>query len=336
MSTGDPVDVWGAGAWGTALALHLKRLGREVHLWVFEESQFGTMVETGENPDFLPGARLGPDLHLFRDLEDAPDRATAWVSVVPAQTVRSLWERIAPVCPPEALVLSASKGIEQGSLLTPCAVIDRLRGPGAFPSVALSGPSFAQGLCDGDPTAVVLACPDEDRARAAQVLVSGNNLRGYAGADRLGVELGGAIKNVIALACGIANGLGFGPNTQAALITRGLREIARLGTALGASPLTFAGLSGLGDLVLTCTGGESRNRTVGHRLGRGETLQTILGSMKMVAEGVATTCSVVDIAGREGIEMPITRVVDRILFQGLTPREGLEELLSRGLKAEMG
>jgi glycerol-3-phosphate dehydrogenase (NAD(P)+) len=150
----------------------------------------------------------------------------------------------------------------------------------------------------------------------------------------LGVELGGAVKNVIALACGIADGLGFGPNTQAALVTRGLREIARLGASLGARPDTFAGLSGLGDLVLTCTGGESRNRTVGCRLGRGETLDAILASMKMVAEGVATTRSVADLAARESVEMPITSVVERILFEGLPPRAGLEELLARGLKTE--
>ena len=332
----DRVVVWGAGAWGTALALHMARLGHEVHLWVFEEVQFRAMVATRENQDFLPGYTLPQEVGLFHVPSTAPTGARAWISVVPAQAARTLWSTVAPACPLEALVISASKGIEQGSLLTPCAVIDSLRGAGSPPCVALSGPSFAHGLCAGDPTTVVLACPQEDRAMSAQRLLSGGNLRGYASMDRLGVELGGAVKNVIALACGIADGLGFGPNTQAALITRGLREISRLGAALGADPLTFAGLSGLGDLILTCTGGESRNRRVGFRLGRGEALEAILAPMKMVAEGVATTRSVAELALREGVDMPITRVVERVLFQGLAPRTALEELLSRGLKAEWG
>lgn len=333
--SGDRVVVWGAGAWGTALAIHLIRLGREVHLWVFEEAQYRTMAESGENPDFLPGQKLPSSLRLFQDPGNVPPDSDAWLSVVPAQNARALWARIGPRCPAETLVISASKGIEQGSLCTPCTIIDSLRPQGSPPSVALSGPSFAQGLCAGDPTAVVLACTDSGQAKEAQALVSGGSLRGYASADRLGVELGGAVKNVIALACGIAEGLGFGHNTQAAIITRGLREISRLGMALGADPLTFTGLSGMGDLVLTCTGGESRNRMVGSRLGRGENLDAILGSMKMVAEGVATTRSVSDLARAAKVEMPITRVVERVLFQGLVPRAALDELLTRALKSEM-
>lgn len=330
------VVVWGAGAWGTALALHLNRLGHEVHLWVFEEAQYKVMAQRRENPDFLPGFAIPGEVSLFHDPAEVPGSASAWISVVPAQAARALWLTIAASCPEGVLVISASKGIEQGSLLTPSPVLDSLLGGRCGPCVALSGPSFAQGLCAGDPTTVVLACPQEELALAAQRLVSGGNLRGYASVDRIGVELGGAVKNVIALACGIADGLGFGHNTQAALITRGLREISRLGAARGADPSTFAGLSGLGDLVLTCTGGESRNRAVGFRLGRGETLEAILGSMKMVAEGVATTRSVADLARREGVEMPITQVVERVLFRGLPPRAALDELLSRGLKAEMG
>lgn len=333
---GERVVVWGAGAWGTALALHLGRLGHEVHLWVFEEAQYRMMAKRRENPDFLPGYAIPTAVTCFHDPEGVPAGASAWISVVPAQAARALWSAIAASCPEETLVISASKGIEQRSLLTPSPVLDSLLEGRCGPCVALSGPSFAQGLCAGDPTTVVLACPSEERARAAQRLVSGGNLRGYASTDRLGVELGGAVKNVIALACGIADGLGFGHNTQAALITRGLREISRLGGTLGADPATFAGLSGLGDLVLTCTGGESRNRAVGFRLGRGETLEAVLASMKMVAEGVATTGSVADLARREGVEMPITQVVEKVLFRGLAPRAALDELLSRGLKAEMG
>jgi glycerol-3-phosphate dehydrogenase (NAD(P)+) len=335
-ANGDRFVIWGAGAWGTALALHLARLGYEVHLWVFEEPQYRTMAGTRENLDFLPGITLPPGVSLFHVPSAAPPDARVWISVVPTQATRTLWSTVAPFCHKDTLVISASKGIEQGSLLTPCTVIDSLRVSGSPSCVALSGPSFAHGLCAGDPTTVVLACPQEESARAAQRMLSGGNLRGYTSVDRLGVELGGAVKNVIALACGIADGLGFGPNTQAALITRGLREISRLGAALGADPLTFAGLSGLGDLVLTCTGGESRNRSVGLRLGRGESLESILAPMKMVAEGVATTRSVADLALREGVDMPITHVVERVLFHGLAPRTALEELLSRGLKVEWG
>jgi glycerol-3-phosphate dehydrogenase (NAD(P)+) len=329
------VVVWGAGSWGTALALHLAQAGHPVSLWVYEAAQFEAMKASGENADFLPGFTLPEPVHLFHDPAEVPEGAVAWISVSPTQATRALWERIAPRCPGGALIISASKGFEKGTLLPPSAVIESLAPPSCHPVVALSGPSFAHGLAAGDPTTVVLAAPGLARAEMAQRLVSHRPLRGYASADRVGVELGGAVKNVIALACGIAAGLGFGPNTIAALITRGLREIVRLGEEMGADPRTFAGLSGMGDLVLTCTGEESRNRTVGVRLGRGEGIDGILGSMKMVAEGVPTTRSVADLARRHGVEMPITFSVERILFEGLHPRTALGELLSRELKREI-
>jgi glycerol-3-phosphate dehydrogenase (NAD(P)+) len=327
--------VWGAGSWGTALSLHLAKRGLPVALWVYEKEQFDTMVRTRENPDFLPGFRLPETITLFHDPEAAPAGATVWVSVSPAQATRALWQKVGARCPENALVISASKGIEQKSLRPVSALIEEYLPPSCRPTVVLSGPSFAHGLAVGDPTAVVLASPELGRAEAAQRLVSSPPLRGYASSDRTGVELGGAVKNVIALACGMAAGLGFGPNTLAALITRGLREIVRLGTSLGADPHTFSGLSGVGDLVLTCTGGESRNRTVGFRLGGGESLDAILSSMKMVAEGVPTTRSVADLARSSGVDMPITFAVERILFDGLPPAQALQELLSRELKAEI-
>ncbi len=335
MSGEGRVVVWGAGSWGTALALHLAQSGHPVSLWVYEAEQFDAMTRSGENADFLPGFRLPPNVGLFHDPAGSPPDAAAWLSVSPTQATRALWKIIGPLCPGGTLIISASKGFEQGSLLPPSAVIEAFAPASCHPVVALSGPSFAHGLAAGDPTTVALAAPDLARAESAQRLVSHRPLRGYVSGDRVGVELGGAVKNVIALACGIASGLGFGPNTIAALITRGLREIVRLGERMGADAHTFAGLSGMGDLVLTCTGEESRNRSVGVRLGRGETLSQILGSMKMVAEGVPTTRSVTDLARKHGVDMPIAFIVERILFQDLPPRRALDELLSRELKKEM-
>lgn len=329
------VIVWGAGAWGTALAVHLAGNCERVALWVYERDQYEAMAATRENTDFLPGIALPDNIDLFNDPKAVPWPAASWLSVAPAQATRALWEKIGGACPEGTLVVSASKGIEQKTLLPVSAVIEAYLPDSCKPVVALSGPSFAAGLARKDPTTVVLASPLADRAERAQHLVSAPPLRGYSSTDRTGVELGGAVKNVIALACGIAAGLDFGPNTIAAIITRGLREIVRLGMALGADPLTFSGLSGMGDLVLTCTGRESRNRTVGVRLGRGEPLQAILGSMKMVAEGVPTTRSVTDLARTHGVDMPITSVVERILFEGLAPAVALDELLSRDLKHEM-
>ncbi len=327
--------VWGAGAWGTALARHLAGGGARVALWVYEREQYEAMAISRENADFLPGFPLPPEVDLFHDPASPPEGAALWLSVAPAQATRALWRTIGPLCPEGTLVVSASKGVEEGSLRPVSALIEEFLPPSCRPVVVLSGPSFAVGLAQGDPTAVVLACPDLKRAEAVQRILSRPPLRAYSSSDRTGVELGGAVKNVIALACGMAAGLGMGPNTVAALITRGLREIVRLGAAMGADPHTFSGLSGVGDLVLTCTGGESRNRTVGLRLGRGEPVEAILGSMKSVAEGVPSTRSVAELARRHGVEMPITFVVERILKGELTPAQGVRELLSRDLKREM-
>lgn len=328
------VVVWGAGSWGTALALHLAQSGARTALWVFEEDQFETLSKSRVSPDFLPGFPILKELELFHDPMSPPFEAEFWVSVVPTQHLRGLWGKIGPHCPEGAVVVSASKGVENGTFLPPSAILEQTLPADSAPVVALSGPSFAVDLCKGDPTAVVFACGDAERAQRAQRLFSHGHFRGYLSNDRTGVELGGAVKNVIALACGVAAGLGFGPNATAAIITRGLREIVRLGVAMGAQAETFSGLSGIGDLVLTCTGSESRNRGVGVRLGKGENLRDILGSMKMVAEGVPTTRSVAELARKHEVEMPITFVIERILFEGLDPKTALRELLARGLKAE--
>lgn len=336
MTDMERIIVWGAGAWGTALAIHLASSGRKVSLWVFEKEQYDTMLSRRENVDFLPGFPLPDELNLFYDPESVPRGAVAWLSVAPAQVTRALWSKIGSMCDTVTLVISASKGIEQKSLLSVSSVIEEHLPPGCAPVVALSGPSFAKGLAGGDPTAVVVASPDKEKTFMAQKLISSRPLRAYSADDRIGVELGGAAKNVVAISCGIAAGLGLGPNTVAALMTRGLSEIVRLGEAMGARARTFYGLSGVGDLTLTCTDAQSRNRTVGFRLGRGENLEEILASVKTVAEGVATTHSVADLARRYNVEMPITFTVERILYDGLTPSEALDELLKRRLKSEMG
>lgn len=326
--------VWGAGSWGTALAVHLAASGHETALWVYEGDLFPRMDAARENEVFLPGIHFPEGLTLFNDPAKPPFDAPFWISVIPTQHLRPLWEKIGPTCPSGTTVVSASKGIERASHLRPSEILEQCLPKPCCPVVVVSGPSFATDLSKGDPTAVVFAAPDPARASQAQRLFSHLNFRGYVSTDRTGVELGGAMKNVMALACGVTVGLGFGSNAVAAIITRGLREMIRLGTAMGAQAETFSGLSGLGDLVLTCTGGESRNRAVGIRLGQGETLTTVLGSMKMVAEGVPTTRSVAELGREKGVDLPITFIMERILFEELSPRLALKELLSRELKAE--
>lgn len=326
------VVVWGAGSWGTALAVHLARRNDRLALWVYEKEQYETMKAKRQNPYFLPGVALPDNIELFNDPSSPPFRGDLWLSITPTQYLRSLWKVIGPVREENTLVVSASKGIENDTLLMPSEIIESFTPSGGV--AALSGPSFARDFVNGDPTAVVFASPDGECARAAQEIFSYGNLRGYHSSDRKGVELGGALKNVIAIASGLAAGLGFGPNAVAAIITRGVREIARLGAVMGCQPETFAGLSGLGDLVLTCYGAESRNRSLGVRLGRGEKIGDILASMKMVAEGVPTTLSVHKLRESLKIEMPISTAVYCIIYEDVPPKEALEKLLARSLKRE--
>ena len=329
---GMAIGVLGAGSWGTTLANHLALKGHPVHLWVRREELCKRIEEEGENPDYLPGVKLSPLVMPTTSLEEAIMDKRFVVIAIPTHGMRRILQDAAPFLS-GAMVVSTTKGIEEGSLLTPTMVlrevVDGLKG-----IAVLSGPSFAKEVADRLPTAVTVASEDRVMAEEIQALFTTPYFRVYTSTDVLGVELGGALKNVIAIAAGIGDGLGLGASSRAALITRGLAEMVRLGTRMGARVETFFGLAGLGDLVLTCTGELSRNHYVGVMLGRGYTLPAILSDMKMVAEGVRTARSVHDLAAREGVEMPISERVYRVLYCGLSPREAVLELMTRGLKAE--
>jgi glycerol-3-phosphate dehydrogenase (NAD(P)+) len=293
------------------------------------------MIAARENVQFLPGHVFPPNLEATNDLEQALRGAAVVVAVTPSHTMRAVMTRAAPHLPADAPIVSATKGIENDTLMTMSEVLEEVvpaaRGRLAF----LSGPSFAKEVARGVPTAVTVASRDAELARRVQALFSTPTFRVYTSDDVVGVELGGALKNVIAIAAGIVDGLEYGDNTRAALITRGLHEMARLAMKRGANPLTLAALAGMGDLVLTCTGELSRNRSVGVALGRGRKLEEILGEMKAVAEGVKTAKSVHDLATREGVEMPICEQVYRILYENRDPREAVAELMGRPPRGEL-
>ncbi|MEE9275355.1 MAG: NAD(P)H-dependent glycerol-3-phosphate dehydrogenase [bacterium] len=330
--------VIGAGAWGAALADLLAEIGHEVTLWVFEEDLCARMRETHENDLYLPGASLAPGLRFTSDLAEAGSAGQELLlSVMPSHVVRPVWEKLAPALHEGVLIVSATKGIEAGSLALPGEIIaEALAGrPGGAPALAcLSGPSFAREVAGRMPTAVTAASEDAEAAAAVQGAFEGSCLRVYTGDDPVGIQLGGALKNVIALAAGIADGLELGHNARAALIVRGLREMARLGEEMGGRAETFAGLAGMGDLVLTCTGDLSRNRTVGLRLGRGEKLEAIRAGMTAVAEGVTTAAPALALAEKFGVELPICAQVHAVLYEGKDPREAVRELMARPLRAE--
>jgi glycerol-3-phosphate dehydrogenase (NAD(P)+) len=326
--------VVGAGSWGTALAALLSRKGCDVALWSFEADVVASVTRDRTNP-YLEGVTLPETLRCTSDLAEAVAGAHLVVSVSPSQFVGRVMAEAAPHVSRDALVVSASKGIELDTLrrmeevladVLPASVMERF--------CVLSGPSFAAEVARGAPTAVVVASRSAEAAREAQFLFQDESFRVYTNADVVGVELAGALKNIIAVAAGCTAGLGFGHNTLAALITRGLAEIRRLGVALGADGATFSGLAGMGDLVLTCTGSLSRNRTVGYRLGKGEDLQDILADMTAVAEGVKTAEAVHALAARHGVEMPITEQVYAIVHEGRKPSDALRALMLRDPKPE--
>jgi glycerol-3-phosphate dehydrogenase (NAD(P)+) len=329
------VAVIGAGSWGTALAAILAKKGHDVHLWAFEAEVAEQITRGQENTSYLSGVDLPENLKSTADLEEALEGAEVVVSVSPAQVVGGVMAEAAPHIADDALVLSASKGIEATTLRRMDEVISAVLSPAQMARfTVLSGPSFALEVAKEIPTAVVAASDNSDAALAVQDLFQTGYFRVYTGSDVLGVELGGALKNVIALGAGVAAGLGGGLNTLAALITRGLAEMRRLGVAMGARAATFSGLAGMGDLVLTCTGTLSRNRTVGYRLGQGERLEDILAEMSAVAEGVATSHAVHDLAARYGVEMPIAEEVFAILTLGTDPEQALKNLMQRDPKPE--
>lgn len=329
------VAVIGAGSWGTTLANLLSKKGLDVCLWSYEADVAEQIEKEHRNEPYLEGIELSPTLRATQSLEDAVRRADVVVSVSPAQHVRRLMAQAAQWIGEDALVVSASKGIDTQTLQTMAEVLDDALPPSiGRRATYLSGPSFALEVAREEPTAVAVASASSEAARRTQDLFQTDYFRVYTNPDVRGVELGGALKNVMALASGMVVGLGLGYNAQAALITRGLAEMARLGVGLGASPLTFAGLAGMGDLILTCTGSLSRNRTVGVRLGKGEALEDILGEMRMVAEGVETTRATHRLAQREEIEMPIVSQVHAVLFEGRTAAEAVETLMAREPKPE--
>jgi glycerol-3-phosphate dehydrogenase (NAD(P)+) len=327
------ISVVGAGAWGTAIAIALARQNRHnVSLWAFEKEVVESIGNRGVNELFLPGQPLPLGINTTNSLEEALRGAEIVVSVMPSHHVRRVFQNMSPYLREEMLFVSATKGIENETLLRMSEVIrEIISEKGWKPRIgAISGPSFAKEVAKGDPTAITVASKDSELASLVQREFSDHTFRIYTNDDVVGVELGGALKNVIAIAAGVCDGLGLGHNTIAALITRGLAEIARLAVACGARQETMAGLAGLGDLVLTCTGGLSRNRTVGVELGRGRKLDEIIAGMHgMVAEGVLTTNAAVGLARKMNVEMPITEQMYAILHEGKSPRESMRELMTR-------
>ena len=326
--------VIGAGAWGTALAWLLAEKGERVRLWAFEPEVAAGIVADHENKLYLPGVSLPAALETTTSLEEAVFGAELVVFVVPSHAAARVAAARAPHVPAGAPVVTATKGIEPDQLRLMSALLEETLPARRGPVFALSGPSFAAEVCRRLPTAVVLAGPVGSEAGALQRLLMTPTFRVYLGEDPVGVQLGGALKNVIALAAGVVDGLGLGHNTRAALITRGLAEMVRLGTAMGADARTFAGLSGMGDLVLTCTGGLSRNRSVGVQLGQGKKLADILAGTRTVAEGVNTAKAAKALAERHRVEMPIVQEVCAVLFEGKDPRRAATDLMERAARPE--
>jgi glycerol-3-phosphate dehydrogenase (NAD(P)+) len=334
------IAIIGAGAWGTGLAVVLGRKStHRVRIWALETDVCDSITHKHVNEKFLPGRSIPESVSASNDLVKVLDGVEIIVSVMPSQHCRELFTRMKPFISSRTLIVSATKGLEEGSLQRMSEVItDAFKGEDFPPPIgALSGPSFAQEVARGDPTAITIASKDERLLYTVQQEFSDRSFRVYTNTDIVGVELGGALKNTIAIAAGVCDGLGLGHNSVAALITRGLAEMTRLVVACGGRSETMAGLAGLGDLVLTCTGGLSRNRSVGVELGRGKKLPEIIAGMHgMVAEGVFTTTAAVGLARAREVEMPITEQMHAILHEGKSPREAIQELMARTGKSEVG
>ena len=325
------IAVIGAGSWGTTLACLLADNGHDVTLWVYEKDLADRIQNSRENDVFLPGYKIPDNLNVSNDLEGVLKNANYILSVVPSQHTRAVFKDVFNLIREDAVIISASKGIEIGTLLTVSEIFNEITGKKV---TAISGPSFAKEVIEKKPTAVTVASADKEIGIMLQTLFSNDYFRVYTNTDVMGAELGGALKNVMAIASGISDGLGLGSSTRAALITRGLAEMTRLGIVMGAREKTFGGLSGLGDLVLTCTGTLSRNYTVGQRLGKGEKLKDIILSMKMVAEGVATSESAYGLSKKHNVEMPIIEQIYKVINEDKAPRVAVRELMTRTLKSE--
>ncbi|TWI71596.1 glycerol 3-phosphate dehydrogenase (NAD(P)+) [Desulfobotulus alkaliphilus] len=329
------IGVLGGGSWGTALAMLLADKGYPVRLWVHEPEVAMEIREYRENRTYLPGIMLPENLVATQDMEEALKGKDLVLFVVPSHVMRETARRAAAMISEKSILVTASKGIENVTHKTMTGILKEeiLQIPEEKMAV-LSGPSFAREVGEKRPTVVTVASKAASNARKVQEIFASPVFRVYTSDDVMGVEVGGAMKNVIAIAAGVADGMGLGLNTRAALITRGLAEIRRLGVAMGANPHTFSGLSGVGDLMLTCTGALSRNHTVGQLLGQGKSLDEILKEMRMVAEGVKSARSVYNLSAKLGVELPICNEVYRVLYEGSTPREAGERLMNRTLKQE--
>ena len=328
--------VVGAGSWGTAFAKVLADAGNDVTLWARRPQLAEAINRDKMNPEYLPGIVLPPGLRATHDAAGALHGSELVAFAIPSQSLRENLTVWAGDVPDDATLVSLMKGVELGTTKRMTEVIAEVTGADAERIAVVSGPNLALEIAQEQPTATVVACADADRAAAVQRVCTAPYFRPYTNSDVVGCELGGAVKNVIALACGIAQGMGFGDNTLASIITRGLAETARLGIELGADPMTFAGLAGLGDLVATCSSPLSRNRSFGERLGRGDSLeQAQEATHGQVAEGVKSCRSVLELARRHGVDVPITEAVEAVCFRGLTPEAMLDQLMSRSVKPEM-
>jgi len=325
----------GAGSWGTALAIVLAPRFPRIRLWVYETDLAARMGHSRENDIYLPGFQLADHVEVMSELPAALESAEVVLSVVPSHLVRRLYQDMLPSLDDSMVFVSATKGLENGSLLRTSEVIREVLSTRMQPRVAvISGPTFAREVARVEPTALVVASSDTGLAERIQAAFSGPTFRLYTSRDTIGVEIGASIKNVVAIGAGVLHGMGLGHNPMAALITRGLAEMTRLAVAMGGRAQTLAGLAGLGDLVLTCNGELSRNRTVGVELAHGRKLEEIVGSMQMVAEGIKTTNAAVDLAKRYAVEMPISEQMFQMLKFGVSPREAIQRLMERSLKGE--
>ena len=328
------IAVIGAGSWGTTLAQLLGEKGLDVRLWVRESQVYEDLSRDRINHTFLPGLRLSSRIRCTREFPEALNEAGLVLMAIPSHVFRQTLREVQPHWPRGAALLSATKGMEIDSLLTMEGVVREELGAQTSYAV-LSGPSFAREVAQKQPTAVTIASRHREIAHFLQRLFSAPHFRVYTSHDVTGVELGGALKNIFAIGTGILTGMGLGDNPRAALITRGLAEMVRLGARLGANPMTLTGLAGLGDLILTCTGSQSRNFQVGLKLGQGMSLDEILAGMAMVAEGVKTSRAVHLLAERLGVEMPLVAATYKILYEGLAPKEAIKKLMARELKDEI-
>lgn len=330
------IGILGAGAFGSALATHLANRGHRITLWCRTEADAARMREARESP-YLPGVTLGAHIVPTHDLATAIVKKPMVVAVTPSQVIRALMTDVARFVDADTIIVNGSKGLEEGTLATIDAIYrDVLPGEVARRAAFLSGPTFAKELARGLPTAIVVASLAPESGLAVQSQFATERLRVYTSDDVLGIELGGALKNVYAIGAGISDGLGFGNNARAAFITRSLSEMIRLGVRLGANPMTFSGLAGLGDLVLTCTGDLSRNRQVGLELGKGRAIDAILAGLNAVAEGVKTARAAYALSERLGVDMPNATATYQVLYEGKEPQAAVAELMRRDLKPELG